>query len=167
MFAQLFDWPNDQSKLVLYSHLKLWTANFLFLQVLFSHRICRVRCSKWTIMLSYLTAHSCVHRDTHQMRIQSGLSRSHKSTWNPMRIECTLCPMHFGRWIESGLKLSCIITRDLCEVTPTTRSLLARWLVMACGECCIAIFCSALAAMLGEKGLFFNGWEVVQCSKIK
>ena len=74
-----------------------------------------------------------------------------------MRIECTLCPMHFGRWIESGLKLSCIITRDLCEVTPTTRSLLARWLFMACGECCIAIFCSALAAMLGEKGLFFNG----------
>ena len=45
---------------------------------------------------------------------------SHESGY-PMRIECTLSPIHLRRWIGNGLKLDYIIY-DLREVTPTMRS---------------------------------------------
>ena len=50
-----------------------------------------------------------------------------------------------------------IIIHDLHKVMPTMRYLACSlaWFVMACGTCYIAIFCSALAAMLGKKEPFF------------
>ena len=50
-----------------------------------------------------------------------------------MHIECALHPVHFGRWIVSGLKPDYIIVHDLREVTPTMKSLACSlaWLVMA------------------------------------
>ena len=43
------------------------------------------------------------------------------------------------------------------------------WLVMACGACYVAIFCSALAATLGKKEACFLMAEKsgIQCGKIK
>ena len=73
------------------------------------------------------------------------------------RIECALSPIHLRRWIRSGLKLDCIIIHDLCEVTPTMRSLACSlaWLFVACGACYIASLCSVLAATLGKKEACF------------
>ena len=74
-----------------------------------------------------------------------------------MRIECALHSIHLGRWFGSESKLDYIIIHELCEVTPTIRSLACSlaWLFMACGACYIGSFCSALAAMLGKKEACF------------
>ena len=65
-------------------------------------------------------------------------------------------PDYLERWIGSRFKLDCIIHVSH-EVTPTVRSLACSlaWRVMACSTCYIAIFCSALAAMLGKKEACF------------
>ena len=54
---------------------------------------------------------------------------------------------------EVGLKLDYIIIHDLHKVTPTMWSLACSlaWPLVACGECYIASFGSALAAALGKK----------------
>ena len=52
----------------------------------------------------------------------------HMNPVNPMRIECALSPIHFQRWIGSGLKLDYIIIHKLREVTPTMSLWLSRWL---------------------------------------
>ena len=113
--------------------------------------------NKWAFRIHALKGRSHGHCDEHRMCIQSSLLRSHESTWNPMRIQCALSPIHLRRWIGNGLKLDQIIIHDLREVTPTMRSLACTlaWLFMVCGTCYIVSFCSALAVTLGKKDACF------------